>query len=258
MAKRFFITGTTDGLGLAAARSLQADGHEVVGHARSHRRAAEVRDRLAGAVVLIADLSSRAQTLELARQADASGPFDAVIHNAGVGYRERQRIATPEGHAHLLAINVLAPYLLTATMRRPGRLIYTTSGMHKDGDGSLQDLDWTQRPWNGMQAYSDSKLFDTALGLAVARRWPQVLTTVVSPGWVPTKMGGPGASDDLSLAHVTQTWLASSDDPDATVTGKVLYHQREIVPAAVARSTRFQDALLETLGGLTEVSLPAA
>ena len=96
------------------------------------------------------------------------------------------------------------------------------------------------------------------MGLAVARRWPQVLTTVVSPGWVPTKMGGPGASDDLSLAHVTQTWLASSDDPDATVTGKVLYHQREIVPAAVARSTRFQDALLETLGGLTEVSLPAA
>jgi NAD(P)-dependent dehydrogenase (short-subunit alcohol dehydrogenase family) len=131
MAKRVFITGSTDGLGLAAARSLLDDGHEVVTHARSHQRAAGVRDRLAGAEVLIADLASREQTLELAGQANANGPFDAVIHNAGVGYRERHRIATPEGHAHLLAINVLAPYLLTATMHRPGRLIYTTSGMHR-------------------------------------------------------------------------------------------------------------------------------
>lgn len=259
MAKRIFITGSSDGIGLAAAGDLIHAGHAVVAHARNEQRAADVRDRLPGVeAVLVADLVSREQTLKLAEQANRAGPFDAVIHNAGVGYRERSRIPTPEGHAHLLAVNVLAPYLLTARMQRPGRLVYTTSGMHEGGDATLRDIDWIERPWNGIQAYSDSKLFDTALALAIARRWSDVLTNVVSPGWVATKMGGAGAPDDLSLAHATQAWLAVGDDPGAAVTGKVLHHQQEITPVAEARSAPFQDALVEALGDLTGVPLPTA
>jgi NAD(P)-dependent dehydrogenase (short-subunit alcohol dehydrogenase family) len=45
-------------------------------------------------------------------------------------------------------------------------------------------------------AYSASKLFDATFTAAVARRWPGVLSNAVEPGWVPTKMGGPGAPDD--------------------------------------------------------------
>jgi NAD(P)-dependent dehydrogenase (short-subunit alcohol dehydrogenase family) len=255
---RIFVTGSADGLGLAAAQSLHAGGHRVVWHARNDQRAADLRDRVPNAeAILLGDLASRAETIELAQRANELGTFDAVIHNAAVGSRERRRIASPEGHAHVLAINVLAPYLLTADMNRPRRLVYLSSGMHRGGDSSLHDIDWTERPWSGSQAYSDSKLFDTALALAIARRWPDVLSNSVSPGWVATKMGGPGATDDLSLGHVTQAWLAVSDDPDATMSGRLFYHQEEIEPAPAARDPRFHDALIDALAELTDVRLPA-
>jgi NAD(P)-dependent dehydrogenase (short-subunit alcohol dehydrogenase family) len=157
----------------------------------------------------------------------------------------------------VLAVNVLAPYLLTALIERPGRLVYLSSGMHRGGTPSVDDLDWNRRRWNGSQAYSDSKLFDTVLAFAIARRWPDVLSNAVEPGWVATKMGGPGAPDDLSLAPVTQAWLAVSDDPAATVSGQLFYHQRprEVNPAA--RSRQFQDELLIALAELTGVKMPA-
>lgn len=254
---RIFITGSTDGLGLAAARTLIEDGHDVVLHARSEARAAhlgDIRRRASG--IAIGDLSSAEETLSVAEQVDDIGRMDAVIHNAGIGYRESRRIATVDGHAHLLAINVLAPYLLTCRMRRPDRLVYLSSGMHRGGDSSLIDLDWTARPWNGTQAYSDSKLLDAALALAVARLWPDVRSNAVEPGWVATKMGGSSAPDDLAQGHVTQAWLAAGDDPAAQVTGEYLYHRqpRRILP--IARDTAFQDALLEELRRLTGVSLP--
>jgi NAD(P)-dependent dehydrogenase (short-subunit alcohol dehydrogenase family) len=148
-----------------------------------------------------------------------------VIHNAGVGYREPRRL-TEDGLEHVFAVNVLAPYLLTALIDRPKRLIYLSSGMHRSGEPRLDDLQWTARPWNGAQAYADSKLYDVMLAFGVARRWPDVLSNAVEPGWVATKMGGPSAPDNLALGSVTQAWLAVSDDPIATVTGGYFYHQR--------------------------------
>jgi NAD(P)-dependent dehydrogenase (short-subunit alcohol dehydrogenase family) len=137
------------------------------------------------------------------------------------------------------------------------RQVYLSSGMHRSGQASLSDPQWTQRLWSGAQAYSDSKLFDTVLAFAVARHWPTVLSNALEPGWVPTKMGGPGAPDDLSLAPVTQAWLAVSDDPPARVTAGYFYHQRprEVHPAA--RDTAFQDELLDYCATLTGVVLPA-
>lgn len=253
---RVFITGSADGLGLAAARQLLAQGHAVVGHARSPRRAEDLRTAAPGLDdVVIGDLSGAAETRRVAEQADALGRFDAVIHNAGVGYREPRRIATVEGHAHVLAINALAPYMLTALMERPDRLVYLSSGMHRLGDDALDDIDWLQRRWDGMQAYSDSKLFDATLAFAIARRWPAVLSNAVEPGWVPTRMGGPGAPDDLSMAHVTQVWLAVGSDAAARSSGGYYYHQRprEVHPAV--RSTRFQDRLIGVLSDLSGVDL---
>lgn len=150
---------------------------------------------------------------------------------------------------------MLAPYLLTAWIARPSRLVYLSSGMHTSGDASLRDIDWTERRWNGIQAYCDSKLFVTTLALAVARRWPDVLVNAVDPGWVPTRMGGPGAPDDLELGHRTQTWLAVSDQPEALSTGGYWYHQERHAPAAAAQDESFQASLLDELVRLTQVGL---
>lgn len=252
---RVFITGSTDGLGLAAARELMAGGHEVVLHARSRERVsavAEVASRAAG--VVIGDLSSAAETRHVAEQVNAIGRMDAVIHNAGV-YRVASRSITPEGHAKTLAVNTLAPYILTALIERPGRSIYLSSGMHRSGHASLVDIEWAERRWDQTQAYCDSKLFVTALALVVARHWPNVLSNAVDPGWVPTKMGGAGASDDLEMGHQTQTWLAVSDDPAAKVSGKYWYHREQQRPAAKTADSGFQDRLVSALAELTGVSL---
>jgi NAD(P)-dependent dehydrogenase (short-subunit alcohol dehydrogenase family) len=251
-----FITGSTDGLGLMAAEMLLRDGHVVTLHARNEHRAKDVRLRVPEANgVVVGDLSSIAQVRAIADQADAKGRFDAVIHNAGVGYRERRRIETIDGLAHVFAINVLGPYLLTALMTRPDRLVYLSSGMAHGGDGDLSDPQWTTRRWDGAQAYSDSKLFDIILAFGVARHWPDVRSNSVEPGWVPTKMGGAGAPDDMALAPVTQAWLAVGDDPAAMVTAQHFFHQRSRGTAPVTHSAEHQDALLDYCAELTGTSL---
>jgi NAD(P)-dependent dehydrogenase (short-subunit alcohol dehydrogenase family) len=252
---RVFITGSTDGLGRAAAEALIDEGHQVVLHARSRERASAVHDlapRSAG--VVIGDLSNAAQTLSVASQVNALGGMDAVIHNAGT-YSTAGRSPTEEGRATILAVNTLAPYMLTALIDRPRRLVYLSSGMHRSGVASLRDIDWNERRWNSSQAYSDSKLYVTALAFAVARRWADVLSNAVDPGWVPTKMGGPGAPDDFEMGYLTQTWLATSDDPAATVSGRYWHHRQPHAPAREASDDRFQDQLLAKLAELTGVPL---
>ena len=252
---RIFITGSTDGLGRAAAGVLIGEGHDVVLHARTRERAAALSGLAPNAVgVVIGNLSSAAQTRELADQVNDIGPMDVVIHNAGV-YLEPSRSATTEGHATTLAVNTLAPYLLTALIGRPGRLIYLSSGMHHGGAGSLRDIDWTGRRWNAAQAYSESKLYVTALALTLARAWPDVLSNAVDPGWVPTKMGGAAATDDLEMGYLTQAWLAASTDIAATVSGGYWYHQQRQPPAPQAREPAFQDQLMDRLAALTGVPL---
>ena len=253
--RRIFITGSTDGLGRDAAVTLIKEGHEVVLHARSAARAsalADLKPRSAG--IVIGDLGSAKETNAVADQVNKIGRMDAVIHNAGV-YRESSRGTTPEGHAKVLAVNTLAPYTLTALIGRPDRLIYLSSGMHRGGEDTLRDIDWSERRWNTNQAYSDSKLFVTALAMAVARHWPKVVSSAVDPGWVPTKMGGAGAPDDLEQGHLTQTWLATSDDPAAKVSGGYWHHRRQQQPESSARDAGFQDRLIARLADLTGIKL---
>jgi len=250
---RVFITGSTDGLGLAAASTLLDEGHDVVLHARSRKRAAALSDLAPRAKgVAIGDLSRAADTRAVADQVNAIGRMDAVIHNAGV-YLETARGDTPEGHATTLAVNLLAPCMLTAWIDRPDRLIYISSGMHREGGGDerFDDIDWKKRRWNASKAYSESKLYLTAFALAVARRWPNVWSNAVDPGWVPTKMGGPGATDDLEEGHLTQTWLAVSEDSAAKTSGGYWNHRKRQKPAAEALDPDFRESLIEKLKALT-------
>jgi NAD(P)-dependent dehydrogenase (short-subunit alcohol dehydrogenase family) len=256
MAK-VFITGSSDGLGRMAAQLLIEQGHKVVLHARSQERGQEAMEAVPGAdTVVTGDLSSISQTRILAEQVNKLGAFDTVIHNAGVGYKSPQRIATEDGLPQVFAVNTMAPYILTALIERPKRLVYLSSGLHKNGDATLQDLTWEQRPWDGTQAYSDTKFHDVLIAFAIARRWPNVLSNAVEPGWVATKMGGAGASDDLDQGHRTQVWLAVSDDPQAMVTGEYFYHLKRRQPRPETREVSKQEQLLEACRKFSGVEMP--
>jgi NAD(P)-dependent dehydrogenase (short-subunit alcohol dehydrogenase family) len=242
-----------------AAQLLVEQGHKVVLHARHEQRGREALAAVPGAdTVVLGDLSSIAQTRSVAEQVNRLGAFDAVIHNAGVGYREPKRIATEDGLPQVFAVNTLAPYLLTALIERPKRLVYLSSGLHRGVDANWDDLAWERRPWQGQQAYAETKLHDVLLAFAVARRWPGVFSNALEPGWVATKMGGPGAPGDLDAAHRTQAWLAVSDDPAAKVTGEYFYHMQLRAPHPAARDAEQQEKLIEACQRFSGVELPGS
>ena len=252
---RVFITGSSDGLGLMAARLLIEQRHEVVLHGRNDDRS---RDALAAAAdaggAVSGDLCTVAGARTVAEAINKLGRFDAVIHNAGIGYRETQRVETEPGVPSVFAVNVLAPYILTALIETPGRLVYVSSGMHRGVRPRMDDLLWTRRAWSGSSAYAESKLCDVLLAFAVARRWKNVRSNALEPGWVATKMGGPSAPDDLHQGCVTQAWLATSEDELARSTGRYFYHQRPRAPNPIGADLRTQEDLLAECGRICGIS----
>ncbi|OXI28977.1 short-chain dehydrogenase [Burkholderia sp. AU16741] len=253
---RVFISGSSTGLGLMAAELLVQQGHAVVLHARNANRAEDTRRALPQAeAVVVGDVETIAGAKNVAEQVNALGHFDAVIHNAAVGYREGHRV-TSDGLPHVFAINTLSAYILTALIEPPRRLVYLSSGMHHHAQANLDDILWRKRRWNGSEAYAESKLHDAMLAFAVARRWPEVRVNSLEPGWVPTKMGGPGAPDDMDQAHRTQVWLAAGDDPRANVTGEYFYHMKRMAANPQARDAALQDPLLRICEELSGIALP--
>lgn len=254
---RIFITGSSDGLGLMAAQLLVEQGHTVVAHARNAQRAEHTRRELPGVKeVLIGDFASLDETRALAGAANQLGVFDAVIHNAAIGYKEKSRRLTSDGLPEVFQINTLGPYVLTALMHRPDRLVYVSSELHRKGEQTLDDLLWQHRQWNGTKAYSDTKFHDVLLAFAFARMWPDVLSNAMEPGWVPTKMGGPNASGDLDQGHRTQAWLAVSEEQEARVTGEYFYHLQRRKPAGATRDVTLQDALLAACARISGIAVP--
>ena len=250
------MTGSSDGIGQETARQLVKGGHRVVLHARARGRADAAAEAVPGAAgVAVGDLSVVAGMRQAAESASALGPYDAVIHNAGVGSAPA-RHPTADGLERIFAVNVLGPYLLTALMPLPARLVYLSSGLEAAGQVHLDDLQWERRPWNGMQAYCDSKLYDVLLAFAVARRYPRLRGNAVDPGWIKTKLGGQGATDELPVGADTQVWLATSDDADAGVTGRYFKWRRDLRANPAAYDTHLQEALLAACAKLTGVALP--
>lgn len=243
---RIFITGSADGLGMLAARALVQHGHQVVLHARNAERGREALKKIPGAEsVFSADLSDLNETKTLAKQVSKSGGFDAIIHNAGV-YQVTSKT--------IFKVNTLAPYLLTCLIQRPKRLIYLSSGMHLSGHPNFNAFS----PDTNSISYSDSKLHVLMLSMAVARKWPDVYSNALDPGWVPTKMGGKGAPDDLQKGYETQVWLATSNDEKAKVTGRYFHHKKERPHNKLANEHALQDEFMEKCEAITGVAFPIA
>lgn len=235
------VTGSTRGIGYATARDLLDNGHRVIVHARAEDRLPAVTDLVdAGADTVVGDLAHPDEVRDIAGQA---GAVDAVIHNAGV-------LDGPS----LLQVNVVAPYMLSCLLPRPRRVVLVSSSMHRGGRPDLAGIDWSGN--RTARDYSDSKLYATTVMTALARLWPDTLVNSVCPGWVPTRMGGPAASDDPAQAHTTQTWLASSDDPQALVTGGYWHHRRLERPHPATTDRGFRDTVLASLADATGLTLP--
>lgn len=250
---RIFISGSSTGLGLAAADLLTKQGHQVVPHARNELRKHELEQVFKSAeAIVVGDLDTIQGAQHVAEQVNSLGKFDSVIHNAAVGYRASHRL-TKDGLPHVFAVNTLATYILTALIAKPKRLVYLSSGMHHDVDANLEDLLWRKRRWNGANAYAETKLHCAMFANAMARLWPDVFSNSLEPGWVKTRMGGPSANDDMSQAHLTQAWLASSNDTAAQVSGKYFYHMKLLESNPQARDETLQNWLLrecESLSGI--------
>lgn len=241
---RIFITGSSAGLGQLAAKWLADRRHQVWLHARNERRGREALEGVPGAEdVLIGDLTRLEETKQLAEAINAIGRLDAVIHNAAVYRASGQDI---------LAVNTLAPYILTCLIQKPRRLIYLSSSSHLHGDPAPERL--TRR--TGVVSYADSKLHVILLAKAIARRWPDVHANAVDPGWVPTKMGGPGAPDDLEKGIETQTWLAVGTEDSVKVSGRYFHYRREANYHPGADDIALQDEFLAACERITGVRFP--
>jgi len=241
---RIFITGSSDGLGLLSAKALIENGHQVVLHARNKERKSETLKKIPDAEsILTGDLSDIEETKRLAHEVNELGMFDAVIHNAGVYNVSSKQI---------FRINILAPYILTCLIQKPKRLIYLSSGMHFQGTANS---DLFKSDINRI-TYSDSKLLVLMLSIAVSRKWPAVYSNAVDPGWVPTKMGGRGAPDNLQKGYETQVWLAVSDDLKAKVSGRYFFHQMEKPYKPEANNITLQERFLDACREITGISFP--
>ena len=121
------LTGATSGIGRETARALARAGARLVVHGRDAEKVEHLRAELsvAGAEIgtVVADLSSLSETARLGRDVIRSRPsLDVLINNAGIGFGHdaNRREASADGHELRLAVNYLAPFLLTETLLAAG------------------------------------------------------------------------------------------------------------------------------------------
>lgn len=256
---RIFITGSSDGIGAVSAGKLIAGGHRVVLHARNAQRAEDAVKACPGAeAVLTGDLSRISDTRALAQKVNELGPFDAIVHNAGIGLGQSYT-TTEDGLASTFHVNSLAPYILTCLINKPKRLVYVSSSLHNSGDASLKDITWEARGskgFGGYQAYCDTKLQNGLLALAVARKWKDVKSNFVDPGWVPTKLGGQGAPEDIDLAGDNIAWLAAGEGKATQVSGRYFKSRTERKPKTAVDDTSKQDHLMSEYARISGIELP--
>ena len=253
---RVLITGSSTGIGQAAAISLARQGHEVVLHARNDQRAERALAAVPQAAgVVVADLASFQQTRDMVAQAERFGRYDTVVLNAGLGLKHAtERELTADGNELMFQVNTLSAYLVPVLLPRPGRLIFTSSSVAGGGVLHLDDPNFTHRPFDGWQAYQDTKLHLILLALGFGRRWSDVESLAFDPGWVSTQMTlRNGDKPPLTSEHAGERLAglvtAVEVPPDAYDT------ERPWRPGKDEKNPEAQDGLLALCARLTGVNL---
>src|SRR5215468_4095092 len=175
------ITGSTDGIGRAAARALAAGGMKVIVHGRTKVKVdaalAALGEELPGAELegISFDLGSQAAVRRAAEQILARLPaLHVLINNAGIFADER--VVTDDGVELTFAVNHIAPFLLTELLaprleasatRAPSRVINAASIAHTRGRIHLDDLTLSSA-WTGYAAYAMSKLANVMHAISLA------------------------------------------------------------------------------------------
>jgi len=237
------VTGSTDGIGARIASILSQRGHRVIRHARNADRGSE-------GDVVIGDFASLRSTRAMAQRLAAIGRLDVVVHNAGWAPTSATRPVTADGLEQTFQVNALAAYLLQTLIPMPRRLVFVSSDSIRRANLDLDDLQHTKQ-WSAGAAYADSKFAMTAIAFAFARRNPGVPCNAVHPGWIRTKMSGNQAPLDVDAGADTPVWLATSDDPAATVSGVFFHERRPVRFNEAVYDTDLQDALMHRCAALT-------
>ncbi|HKK48813.1 MAG TPA: SDR family oxidoreductase [Alkalispirochaeta sp.] len=245
--KTILITGSTDGIGRAAALAAAEQGHTVIVHGRTSDRLAGVQaeiEQITGRKPrgVLADLSSLREVQSAAtRLANELDQLDVLINNAGV--ISRRRTVSQDGYELTFAVNHLAPFLLTSTLidmlraSAPARVVTVSSMVHRGARIDFDDL-MLESDYDGFTAYGQSKLANVLFTSELARRLEQTGVTAVSlhPGVINTKVlheyfsGGASVSEgaknvlgpalDSQYADLTGAYFSGGrpEEPEPTAT----------------------------------------
>ena len=269
------VTGATSGIGRVAARELAARGAHVILHGRDSERAEQTRRAIiervpsASVDVMIADLASQAEVRRLAAEVRQRFPgLDVLVNNAGATFG--RRLETVDGLEMTLALNHLAPFLLTNLLldllRRnaPARVVTVASGAHQRSALDFDDLQ-NRRGYSGFRVYGQSKLCNLYFTYELARRLEGsgVTANALHPGFVATSFGrreGGLMGLLMPIAHRfaispeegarTIVYLAASPQVEG-VSGRYFFQQRPIASSAESYDAEAARRLWEASASLT-------
>lgn len=265
------VTGSTDGIGRAAARALAAAGAKVILHGRSKAKVdaalAKLTEELPGAELegVSFDLGSLAAVRKGAEQILARVPeLHVLVNNAGI-YAD-ERTLTDDGIELTFAVNHVGPFLLTELLaprleasatEAPSRVIDVSSIAHTRGRVHLEDLSLAQG-WTGYAAYAQSKLANVmhAMELAERRDPKKLVAYALHPGVIGTKLlrqgFGPvqGASTETGARTIVRLAGGTSvDEPSGTYFSEGTPTQ----PASAARDKQARSALWDATTRLAKL-----
>ena len=274
--KTVMVTGGNSGIGFVTAKELAKLGARIVLVCRNKRKGEEAVHEIIKQTgqkevyLLIADFRSLSSVRAMVKEFKSKfSQLDVLINNAGT--QQSKRKETEDGYETVIAVNHIAPFLITLSLldvlkeSRPSRIINVSSGLHKDAEIDLNDLNTKNKKYNGMNVYRSSKLANVLFTYELHNRLrmegiEDISVNVLSPGLVRTNLGRD--SDSFFVKYIfaylirpligktpekgaeTIIWLASSPEVEY-VSGKYFEDGQETASSPLSYDEDLQRHLWE-------------